>query len=1102
MPETTSPYRPVYHFHDQHLFELFIAKIPHSQLIDPLRNTESLRNRYFRGFRFSNISPTSQQILNAYSKEIIDRSNGTLASFLCTQWIGQHPEIASVALKFLEIQTEDVSDPNLWINDVHAKTEKTQHPDTMRALVQTLSQQFPADDVLIFVSLIGYGADQQELRHMVDHELSQVANDPRLNKHRLTRELHAAETSVKEFEQSRNELDSQQESEISKAQAILDSMLQELNEFIAHLEHDETTIQTLTKQIADLKAELAVRQQAHDATKTKRERLLKIIERQRKEMVSTQLTYDKRHKQIEGGIREEYNRITTLTTRLQQINDQILAQESKPSPSPTPVASPPSPSPEPSRKIHDLVGNNAICYQGLQRTFRNTVVAFLRERLACLFPADHIQRMKKTFVDEDWEKAAQNAKLSRENYGTTTTIRDDYDLLGTNHFVGLFERFYDKLFTPEAGQPASVPKPVKLRLLGNFKTIKDGRDPLSHPVEEEIPFEEAHHLLISAKQILSWLGYDTQAAELSSLAEQLDAGEEETPSVLRRLPSEDSIYLDFVGRDALLKELASCFANPDGKRCLLAGDGGKGKSAAAYRFAQTLSRAPGRFHLIVWLSAKRRKFREGVSAPIDSPDFTTAEEAINRLLNEYGATTQDMEKPIAERKQLLFEFLIEFPAFIIADDIDTLLEDVDVVSLFTHEIPQTPSAVLLTSRRAIPGIRAYTVQGFDAVEAEQFIKSRIQLYELKATRFSPTIVAEIQRATDSSPLYMDDLMRLARIVDINDAIRMWAEKRGDEARKYALQRELEQLSSDGRKVLIAAAVADDLISFAELESVLEFSEDRLLTALQELQTLFLLPRLPVVEGEQRYQINLNTKKLVRLVEGQRDLYVRIESVSKALAGKLPNVGQSIVSPLIRQALLRLSAGQTAEAEAILLKAIEKYPGEPDLRGFLGYTYKRIGRNADARSQFEAAYKIKAKSPEMFLHWMKLEIAEKDWSKAINVADRALKVVPDTYKIVELKVSTLRQAGFALHVGLHREKAERMWADAVEEIKRRIKSPEELSEGKRQLNASMYYTMVVCLDMLNRLSERNHWLELWEKEHPDDPRVAYQKGVIISKRGGL
>src|SRR3977135_757602 len=104
MQDATAPYRPVYHFCDQHLFEEFIAKIPRSQLVEPLRNSESMRNRYFRGFHVSNTSPTSQKMLNAYRKEIIDRSNSSLASFLCTQWSRQHPEIASVALKCLGIQ--------------------------------------------------------------------------------------------------------------------------------------------------------------------------------------------------------------------------------------------------------------------------------------------------------------------------------------------------------------------------------------------------------------------------------------------------------------------------------------------------------------------------------------------------------------------------------------------------------------------------------------------------------------------------------------------------------------------------------------------------------------------------------------------------------------------------------------------------------------------------------------------------------------------------------------------------------------------------------------------------------------------------------------
>jgi tetratricopeptide (TPR) repeat protein len=717
-----------------------------------------------------------------------------------------------------------------------------------------------------------------------------------------------------------------------------------------------------------------------------------------------------------------------------------------------------------------------------------------------LYPQDHAQRLRNIF-GEDWTKSARNAELSRESLGTSTVIRDEYDLLGTNHFFNVFDRYYDKIFSAEAGQPPNLPKPVKARFLGNLKAIKDSRDPLSHPVEEEISFDEAHHVLYVAQEVLKWIGSSVEASSLAHLSAQM-VGDGDEIAQLRRLPSEDSIYLDFVGRDSLLKDLAECFTNPDNRRCLLAGDGGKGKSAAAYRYVQGIRPGDGRYQVLVWLSAKQRKFRDGEVSGIESPDFTNAEQAIDRLLVEYGATAEDMMKPAGEKKKLLLEYLNEFPAFIVADDIDTVLENDEVVGLFTHEIPHTQSSVLLTSRRAIPGIRSFIVQGFDAIEAEEFVKSRIRLYQLDTRAFTTSAIKEIARITDGSPLYMDDLMRLARVLDLPNALRIWTERGGDEARKYALQREIEKLSTDARKVLIAAAVADDPISFAELENILELSEERLISALHELQTLFLFPKTPAVEGEQRYQINLNTKKLVRLVEGTTEFYGRIDTRSKALAGKLPAVGHTLVGSLVRQAMLRVNAGQDSEAESMLLAAIDKYPNAPDLHGVLGYIYKRQGRLADARRQFEAAFKFKANNREMYLHWVRMEIAEKEWSKALAVAEKAIKLLQDPYEFVEKKVYILRQAGFDLYRGTHFEKAQKMWSEAVDEVRRRIKAPDQLPPGARALNASMYYSVVVCLDMLHDFRERNYWLERWEKEHPDDPLVVSQKEYLVRKRGKL
>ena len=1113
MQDPSAPYNAVYHFEDDGLFATFIARVPRSQIIEYLRNNESVRNRHFRGFRISNAVPTNQQILAAFKKEIVGRHNGGLASSLCAGWIGENEALASVALNALNLQSENPANAYLWINDVQAKLGSGSRQDTVRALVRVLAARFSDEDILIFVSIISSGENQEAVRALVDMELRNARNDPQIAKRRLELELDTARAKIKEIEKLGTGLDSEQ-TDIIREGEKLEEMLREYGELEGRLLEHEAEAKAISTQLQEVKAKLLECQEQQGSADRQKRSLSTTIDRLRSDLSTKRASLQQRRVEAGQTLDHQSKLLAELDAQLGKVNDQILAEERKKleqtgvklvQPVPhkersSPGKESPQRGPELDKQPQDILGNNAICYQGIQRTFRNAVVAFLRDRFARLFPADHIQRLRKNF-GEEWEKTTQNARVSRQILGTATAVRDEYDLLGTNHFFNFFERYYDKIFTTEAGQPENLPKPVKPRFLGNLKAIKDGRDPLSHPVDEEISSQEAQHLLYSCQEILKWLGCDGEAAELAKLADQLDRDEPGATSVLRQLPSEDSIYLEFVGRDILLTQLFECFENPDNKRCLLAGDGGKGKSAVAYRFAQSVSSASGRFQLVVWLSAKKRRFREGSVTTVESPDFTTAEEAINRLLTEYGATKEDMAKPLTYRKSLLLEYLDDFPAFVVADDIDTVLDDDEVVSLFTHEIPHTKSCVLVTSRRAIPGIRAYTVQGFNPVEAEEFLKARIRLYDINSAMFTPTVIAEIRRITDGSPLYMDDLMRLAKVLDIRAAMKIWTEKGGDEARRYALQREFEKLSIDARRILVAAAIRTDPISFAELESILELSEDRLLSALTELQTLFLFPKAPAVEGEQRYQININTKKLVQLVEGPTEFYARIEDRAKLVAGNL-HVGQGVVASLIRQALLRLNGGQHGEAEKILLGAIEGYHNAPDLRGVLGLVYRRMGRTTDSRKQFELALRFKSKNPEMYLHWLKLEIMEKEWSKALSVAEAALNILPDAYEIVERKVYVLRQAGFDLFKGMHYEKAKKMWTEAVDVIKQRIKPPEALPPGEWRLNSSMYYSIVVCLDMLNRLRERNQWLERWEQEHPEEPEVEAEKQFLVRKRGTL
>jgi len=745
-----------------------------------------------------------------------------------------------------------------------------------------------------------------------------------------------------------------------------------------------------------------------------------------------------------------------------------------------------------------IVGNNAICYEAIQRRLRNGIVDYLRLRMAEIFPLDHTEKLRKPF-EKEWSDLVAKANASREVGGTDTQIRDDYDLLSVSHFYSLFDSYFDKMFSTAALAGGNYRKPVRAKLLGNLKAVKDFRDPLSHPVSEEISFEEGFGVLSDVKQILESLGLADGADEISQLMRQLHGlDDHEASAVVCSLPTQDSIYLDFVGRQKVLSSLREWFSLPTNKRCLLAGDGGKGKSAVAYRFAQELYEAGAEFKLIAWLSAKRRKFEDGKVLLIDAPDFSDMESALDRLLAHYGILPEALNS--TQKKSKVLQLLSDFPAFLIVDDIDTVLSDTDVVGFFTFEVPSTNSVVLLTSRREIPGIKKLDILGFELPEAQDFVKSRVELYGLDAKVFPVSMVDELKRVTDGSPLYMDDLMRLARILPVEKAIGMWSDKQGDEARKYALQRELEQLSADARRVLIAASVGDDPVSFAEIESILQISEDRILVALNELQTLFLVPKPRIVEDEQRFELNTNTRKLVRAVEGGTDQYGRIEAKAKAIHGELPDVGRGLVGALIRQAFLLFNSGRKQEAEQLLLQAADKYPQAADLQGFMGFLYRRMDRFTDAARHFEAAYKLKCDSRDAYRHWVKMEMSLREWTRAIAAADKGLRMIPSFRELQALRSECKLRSGQDFAARLQREKAVKLWSEAAEELVRIIKPRGKLLQTELTTNAQMYNILIVCLDLLGDYKSLYAHFQTWSKEYPEDSKVKYQLEFIEKKHG--
>ncbi len=150
--------------------------------------------------------------------------------------------------------------------------------------------------------------------------------------------------------------------------------------------------------------------------------------------------------------------------------------------------------------------NNIVCYEGIQRIFRNSIVNLLRETFTEKFPDDFAEQLKSPFSKEEWETIKFHASLSRTSGDLSSQIIDDFDLLSVNHFFNIFDKHYDIFFQKEIDKE-KLEKAEKNRrknkLLNWFKTIKDLRDPLSHPAEEDFSREDSFMVLDCARRVLS-----------------------------------------------------------------------------------------------------------------------------------------------------------------------------------------------------------------------------------------------------------------------------------------------------------------------------------------------------------------------------------------------------------------------------------------------------------------------------------------------------------------------------------------------------------------------------------------------------------------------
>lgn len=749
---------------------------------------------------------------------------------------------------------------------------------------------------------------------------------------------------------------------------------------------------------------------------------------------------------------------------------------------------------------------NTLCYEAIQRLYRNAVVNLIRNRMSSAFPTDSEDRIRKLFKEKEWCNIVQNAEICRSTGEISSPIKDTFDYLGVNHFYNIFEKYYEVLFETGDTPPERV-KEEKSATLRWVKSIKNVRDPLSHPTDEDLSLLDAVVVIDSARRVVKKFD-ETTAHSIEAIIGRLEPKwfdidelvKPGAPILQDSLPAAESIAVQFVGRVQELMALRSWFENPELKLWILAGDGGKGKTAIAYKFAvNTKYEAPRSYAAVLWLSAKRKRFREGEIVYIDDPDFTDLETAMDKILCGYGFVG-DTKKSLPEKKNLVLELLDNLPALLVVDDVDSLEgSDEAAITFFIQDVVKTPSKVLFTTRRSLFGYNTVTtlVQGFNRNDGIKFIQSRIELFNLSPKDFAQSSIDEILRITDASPLYIEEILRFCCTgVTLDEALRTWEEKGGEIARGFSLQREYELLGQDARKVLLAFCLSKGPSTLEDAEVISGVKEAQRVVG--ELQRLFLIPKPTIIEGVPRFDVNLNTRALVLRVMSGTDVYSRLETNVRRLAGELQITGKRRfeVSQYIKQAASLVRLERFVEAESTLQEALGKYKDDPDILSQLGKTYGRWkpqARTTDAKECFKRAAQLKCCQEDMYYVWWGLECKEMEWSAAIKAAEAGLKVFPENWKFKYYAGYAHSRLGRQLKMQLLSDRARRELQRAKDLLLEALDSVDLASAdlSEYHLHSDILRSLVLNCEAWGDTNGMVTFLKQWQKEHEQDEALAYE-----------
>jgi hypothetical protein len=382
----------------------------------------------------------------------------------------------------------------------------------------------------------------------------------------------------------------------------------------------------------------------------------------------------------------------------------------------------------------------------------------------------------------------------------------------------------------------------------------------------------------------------------------------ERPALLdHNLPDRQIVCPKFVGRASVLTELWHWLATDhfDSVR-MLAGEGGRGKTSLAYEFAtQVCAVGAGGIQRVAWFTAKARQFDASRDEyrELAVPTFNDSVSLLRAVGEHFLLDAEELALSRTELLSKLASALQLFPSLLIIDDVDSLEPD-EQRAVLTHFVglgPVSRTRVILTTRQNVSLSSGHCVQvkGLAGAEYDKFVETISARLSVPLPKKGE--LRKLETITTGSPLFTESIFRLVRSGEtLRAALGQWQGHTGEAVRAAAVEKELQRLSTEARRVLLAVALLGDA-SIAEIVDVVARPRQLVRDALLELQTLFLVGTPEFTHDEPRMRAGDTTQRL--LLERASTLVLDHSALATA-ARKRRGLGDGIYRQRIARGILQ------------------------------------------------------------------------------------------------------------------------------------------------------------------------------------------------------